>query len=50
MGTMPSRSPGHRITDPSQQRCPPTGHRIGWAVQLDSGNLVFANTGHLVPR
>jgi hypothetical protein len=30
---------GHRIADPARR----------WAVQLDTGNLVFVNTDHLVP-
>ena len=30
---------GHRIADPSRR----------WAVQLDTGTLVFVNTDHLVP-
>ena len=30
---------GHRIADPARR----------WAVQLDSGTLVFVNTDHLVP-
>lgn len=31
---------GHRIADPSRR----------WAVQLDTGNLVFVNTDQLVPE
>ncbi len=30
---------GHRIADPARR----------WAVQLDTGTLVFVNTDHLVP-
>jgi len=38
MAAQPVEIGGHRIADPSRR----------WAVQLDSGNLVFANTDQLV--